>query len=66
MAKSEIIPELSKNARLRLYQLVGYPQPGKIDRADADLELQDHGLINLWTGEETAKAHRVAETLLFN
>jgi hypothetical protein len=61
----EDIPELSKNARLRLYQLVGYPQTGRIEQPAADSELAKHGLFDASTGEETGKAHRVAEVLLF-
>lgn len=55
--------KLSKNARLRLYELVGYSQGAPSRPKAAERELREAGLMD--GNEETAEAHLVAETLLF-
>lgn len=58
------LPDLTHDARLRLYQLVGYPQGVPKNIRDAEFELRSHGLMN--GDQETSRAHAVAEVLLFS
>lgn len=55
---------LSPMARLRLYELAGYSQGKPANPGMADAELRLAGLME--GDKENARAHAVAETLLFH
>ena len=63
--EDESIPNLSNNAKRRLFELVGYPQLPCLMPKSAEEELASAGLLDTASGQETPKAHHVAETLLF-
>lgn len=58
-------PNLSENARLRLYELAGYPQGECLKHQLAEHELFDHGLIDE-DGDITPRGTEVAENWLFH